>query len=350
MADDGQRFRNILPYLAVAETIATRGKSPGTTALQGEQIFRDAEERKRKADEDRKAAAARELQMRLGEFQFSEAKKDSSRKDAARRAIESYINTGNVNGESLPPEMIAAGAQPEFGSKLVERVLAPASKQETPAEKRQAEQANRVEIEKLRLQDKSDSRLEKQTEKEQREAEKRAEKEQREAETKNMRILDIESKISMIDDVKNDPGLSSATGYGGTALFGSGRIALTKIDQLKDLLTFDYIQKLQSQSKTGATGLGPVSEAEFKVLKSASSRLQDRMVDDEDYVDALQEAQEALYNIKAITENPMIKNNELPFPRSYKPMGNSSSGGQLSSSSGRAPEARKIGRFVVEVE
>ena len=47
----------------------------------------------------------------------------------------------------------------------------------------------------------------------------------------------------------------------------------SELNRLTSQLTFDQIQKMQAASATGATGLGPVSEPEFKALQSAATAL-----------------------------------------------------------------------------
>ena len=353
MADDAQRFRNILPYLAVAETIATRGKSPGTTALQGEQIFRDAEERKRKADEGRKAAAARELQMRLGEFQFNEAKKDSSRKDAARTVIKTALDTGTINGKPVTDKALAWELANAYGPESVISLLKTEKPQpvETPAEKRQAEQANRVEIEKLRLQDKAESRLDKQTENQQKENEKRKEKESAKQEKIRNYVLDLEDNIQMAKELKAHPGFKDVYGLG-WAQTGEGLEASTMADQLQDKLTHGYMQKLKVESPTGAMGTGNTSDREFATFRGAASRIHNRWLSNAAAAKALDDVIKVNENLisKALGRQPIHKIDDSEYERELR---SSSSGGQISSSSSgrpQSPGARKIGRFVVEEE
>lgn len=98
MAFDQDTYRKwILPALGVAETIATRGKSPGTNAMSQEQIFRDAEEgalKKKQIEaqiaEQQSIAQQRALQGQLTPFQIAEAQRNQRRgseEDAAEKAL-----------------------------------------------------------------------------------------------------------------------------------------------------------------------------------------------------------------------------------------------------------------------
>lgn len=71
-----------LPALGVAETIATKGKSPGRVAMGQEQIFRDIEESER-------AAAREAMERQLTESQLEDARirRKTSEEQAAQRKV-----------------------------------------------------------------------------------------------------------------------------------------------------------------------------------------------------------------------------------------------------------------------
>lgn len=104
MASD---YRSFLPYLAVAETIATRGKSPGTMALKGEQIYLDAEERKKQAEDRLEQAKVRALQQRVVQAGLDESTTASEQKKNFSKALinvldsQGYKEADEKNKESL---------------------------------------------------------------------------------------------------------------------------------------------------------------------------------------------------------------------------------------------------------
>ncbi len=91
----------ILPALAVAETIATRGKSPGTLALGQEQIFQGAEDSRLKKQqieaqiaEQRQVAQQRALEGQLTPYQVAAAQRNQKQgmeEDAAISALQSQL-------------------------------------------------------------------------------------------------------------------------------------------------------------------------------------------------------------------------------------------------------------------
>ncbi len=102
MPFDQDSYRKwILPALGVAETIATRGRSPGTLALSQEQIFQNAEESKLKKQqieaqiaEQQSIAQARALEGQLTPYQIAAAQRNqrmAGEEDAAAKALQDQL-------------------------------------------------------------------------------------------------------------------------------------------------------------------------------------------------------------------------------------------------------------------
>lgn len=88
--------KGFLPALAVLETIATKGKSPGTTALKQQQIFASEDERRRLAKEN---ALKRQLtEAQLGEFT---AKQVSRERESSLRKVLGERTAGVTDPEEL---------------------------------------------------------------------------------------------------------------------------------------------------------------------------------------------------------------------------------------------------------
>jgi hypothetical protein len=82
MPDSTERFRKFgLPILGVLETIATKGKSPGTTALNAESIFQQREDRAANLKKEEQAARDRALQRQLTGLKIRKAEMDLGPKD-----------------------------------------------------------------------------------------------------------------------------------------------------------------------------------------------------------------------------------------------------------------------------
>ena len=63
--------------------------------------------------------------------------------------------------------------------------------------------------------------------------------------------------------------------------------ALSKIDRLQSMLNINVLQDMKSQSRTGATGFGALSERELSVIESSASTLRRRRQGDADYASEL---------------------------------------------------------------
>lgn len=102
-----QEYRNYaLPALAVLETILTRGKSPGTTAMGQERIFQDADNRnyQRAQEMKQEQQAAREwaLREKLGNAQIGEFEhKKTLEQEARQKVLEEKSRTDAQKAELL---------------------------------------------------------------------------------------------------------------------------------------------------------------------------------------------------------------------------------------------------------
>lgn len=103
--------RYLIPLAGVVETIATKGRSPGTTAMAAEQNFQNQEDRRRqmlKEEEDRQAAALERAlkgkQQELYTEQLEGAKEERARGAKERSALESAI----ASEQNLSPSEKAA--------------------------------------------------------------------------------------------------------------------------------------------------------------------------------------------------------------------------------------------------
>lgn len=84
MATDKEILQKLLPFAAIAETIATRGRSPGTVSFQQQQILQNAEDRQRALEEEARMKALQERLIGLQEM-GAKAKLAGLETKAARR-------------------------------------------------------------------------------------------------------------------------------------------------------------------------------------------------------------------------------------------------------------------------
>jgi hypothetical protein len=104
--------------------------------------------------------------------------------------------------------------------------------------------------------------------------------------------------LSVIDNLIDDkgklkPGAASVIGGMGGALpewaYASeeGQSALADIDRLQSMLNINTLRELKSQSRTGASGFGALSEKELGVIESSASKLRRRRQAENVYADEL---------------------------------------------------------------
>lgn len=109
--------------------------------------------------------------------------------------------------------------------------------------------------------------------------------------------------VSLVDEMLDDKGelasdfqtvvggrrvygpVSSFTGYGATA---SG-----KLKRLQDMLTLDKITSMSAASKSGSTGLSPMSDSDREMLSNAQSTLSNRAQDESSYATELKRIRDA---------------------------------------------------------
>lgn len=70
--------------------------------------------------------------------------------------------------------------------------------------------------------------------------------------------------------------------------------ALANIDRLQSMLNIDTLRDMKSQSRTGATGFGALSERELNVVESSASKLRRRRQGDAEYAAELKRIRDAI--------------------------------------------------------
>lgn len=111
-----------------------------------------------------------------------------------------------------------------------------------------------------------------------------------------LRVLD-----TLIDEDGNlQPGAAGVIGsFDGSRpewayLTGGSQNALADIDRLQSMLNIDTLRDMKSQSATGATGFGALSERELNVIESSASKLRRRRQSDSEYAAELVRLRDAI--------------------------------------------------------
>jgi len=132
MADkrDAQQLRDLLPFFAIAETIGTGGRSPGTTALQGEQIFRDAEKRKLEAEQRKRQANIDALNLKTSTSAFDKSVEDEKKRknfsegldrisQFPKESQEEAFRNFAIENATTPSELYTFTKQPKVAKQTV---------------------------------------------------------------------------------------------------------------------------------------------------------------------------------------------------------------------------------------
>lgn len=279
----------IIPVLGVGEAIATKGKSPGTTAFNAEQIFQSQEDRRRKMlqeEEDRASAAVDRalkerqagIQEKIYNEQLSKSEQEREAEFAALERANKFRNSLNeIQNKSYaeqpdfegPPSPEQQNAQENIRNEDIVNTLKQFVASEYPKEFfTQATQPDFYE--KLAAQLGFQQSL-KQPELNLKREEidiKRQEKADKAAEAKAKAEADRSSAIGLVDDLLVDPNLASGLNpkrllgfVEGTSEFTSGQ----KLKQLRNLVSLNGREKLK--------GSGAISDFESKMLASSQSIL-----------------------------------------------------------------------------
>jgi len=248
-----------LPVLGVAETIATRGASPGTTAMGAEQVFQQQEERQRQQktqDEERtQAAMDRALrekvagsQLRAGEREEEKYGREKGFSDEWRAGVDQLPDltpTEKLMLKNAGPEkgvqFLIEKGKPDLARELLASRLASTEKVAGQRIESSAEIAgSRIAAGKEKVEKKTEA------------------DESGKAELKN-------NLITQIDIVRNHPGKFSGANIGQVTSFlpTESRDFKKQVQKLKSLVTLENLKYLK----------GAMSDKDVKFISEASSAL-----------------------------------------------------------------------------
>lgn len=309
--------RYIIPALGVGEAIATRGTSPGTTAMNMEKNFQTQEDRRRQMmqeEEDRVAAALERtlkekqagIQEKVYNEQLSKAEQDREAERAAlERAGKFRENLSEIQGKSYaeqpgfvgPPTIEEQGKQETVRNEDLVNALKQFVAAEYPKEYLQ--QTTQPDFyEKLAATFGSQRALEdiRQAPERQKEADKKAE-EARKVEERKQTIL------SMVEDIKNDPGKFYGMSMGAIKKFAPGTLERNyseKVKQLKNILTIDNLGVMK----------GALSNTDVEILARAATTL-DTSLGEEGFNKELEKIKNRLSGKTQNTKNTKSTKNPL---------------------------------------
>lgn len=126
-------------------------------------------------------------------------------------------------------------------------------------------------------------------------------------------LVTVNKVLSLIDQLKNHPGLDGATGLFGSRIniFGNSRDFVAKFDQLKSLLSLESISKLK--------GTGAISDAEQMLLANSATALRrdgdkNKLLDELDTLrNEVADKQQRLQNIINVGSSSLINEFEAQF-------------------------------------
>lgn len=246
--------RYVLPLAAVAETIATQGKSAGNTALMAEQNFVSAEERARQAEKDRRSHEESDrrsaMERKLSEAQIGKIKREG---DAESRRIEAQRVWSDAidSDESLSP--VEKEAYKQAGPEMFLSTMVKKSKPD-PFELLSAQLAGQRGLQRERIA--SQEKIAGQKIK------------SKEEESKRESQPQMDFKNDLVDQLKvviNHPGKFSGASIGHIAQIGPTKEKdfSNQFKKLKSMLTLENLKYLK----------GAMSDKDVAFIRQASSAL-----------------------------------------------------------------------------
>jgi len=248
-----------LPILGVAETIATRGASPGTTAMGAEQVFQQQEDRAKKSsmeEEDRKLAAMdRALKKKVAGSQLRSGEREEEQYTREKGFSDEWRAGVDQLPDLTPTEkLMLKNAGPEKGVQfLIEKGKPDLARELLAARLSSTEKVAGQRIESA--EEIAGSRIAAGKEK----IEKKTETDEAgKAELKN-------NLITQIEIVKNHPGKYSGVAAGQVTSFlpTESRDFKKQVNKLKSLVTLENLKYLK----------GAMSDRDVKFISDASSAL-----------------------------------------------------------------------------
>jgi hypothetical protein len=238
----GKAYENIgLPILAVLETIATQGKSPGTTALGQQDRLYNA---RRQFEQDQQTAKEKALQEKVQQGQLDEVTRKTNKENNQELIMNEYRKRLGIPGADADQEAEAYLRKADPQAYLT--LQSNRGKASEASEYRKMAQEQRK------------------AEADAKAAEKAAKKEEELAAAKSLKSEIYE----LTNEIENDPGFATGLSFARmrSSLPGTPEYAFKlKVDNLVNRLTLENRGKLKGQ--------GQISDKESEMLQKASSML-----------------------------------------------------------------------------